>query len=108
MVAGDDDHANAGLAETQHAIGEEQAGSVVAPLPIENIPGDHNQPAVLLDGEPNQIIESPARSIIEACRAVLGLFGQPDEGAVEMQVSGVDKTEIDHCLPGLSPTSDSG
>jgi hypothetical protein len=76
-------------------------------LPIENIPGDHNQPAVLLDGERNQIIESPARSIIEACRAVLGLFGQPNEGAVEMQVSGVE-TEIDHCLPGSSPTIDSG
>jgi len=77
-------------------------------LPIENIPGDHNQPAVLFDGERDQIIEGPARGIIEACRALLGLPGQTDEGAVQMQVGGVDETEIDHRRPGSSPTGDAG
>src|SRR5579875_2210549 len=103
MIASNEDHPDASLPQPAHAADEEQASAVVTPLPIEDVSGDYDQPALLLDRERDEIVERLPRGIIETRRVILRLFGQAGERTVEMQIGGMEETETSHCLSDAKP-----
>jgi hypothetical protein len=93
VVAADPHDARAGLAQSGHLRGEEQAGRVVAPVTVVEIPGHEQQPRVLLQAQIDQVLERASRGTAHLRDGRSLVARESDQRAVEVQIGGVHDGE---------------
>lgn len=93
VVAGNRVDGNAGSLQTRHLAHEKQAGGVILPVAIEHIAGEQHEIHPLGECQCHQILERHPRRPAQGSnrRAVIGI--QPDQGAVDVAVGGVEEAE---------------
>jgi hypothetical protein len=90
VVAAQDDDRNLGLAQPAHLAHEEEPGRVVLPRAVVEVTGDQHQARLLVDGEAHHALEGAAGSATERLTRAPLVRLQPDEGAIEVDVGGVN------------------
>ena len=96
VVAVEQVDGNARGAEAAHLAGEEQAGLVVAPVAVVQVAGDDEERGLFFDGVSDKPLECVARGGADTFGGASLLSGEPLQGAVQMDVSGMKEAKGAH------------
>ncbi len=93
VIAVKQEDGDLGLRQPAHLLHEEESGLVVAPIAVVEVAGDDDEIDLVLDRLTDEVLERGARGGANpfGCRALLP--GQPLQGAVEMDVAGMDEAK---------------
>ncbi len=96
MVAGEEEYRDAGAGQPAHGSGKIQACAHVLPIAIVKIAGDDNKVHAAGDGLGDQLVEGGAWRAADILGRDAFIAGEALEGAVEVDVCGVEEGEAGH------------
>ena len=93
VVAADQEDLDAGVAEVGHPLDEPEAGVVVLPVAVVDVAGDQDEGDLLVDRQPDQVLQRPPGRPADLRRRAPLVPVEPAQGAVEVDVGGVEELE---------------
>ena len=93
MIAIEQEDGDIGLRQPAHLLHEEKAGLIVAPVAVIEVAGDDNEVDLVLDRLADEIIEGGAGRGANAFGRGALLPGKSLQGAVEMDIAGMDEAK---------------
>jgi hypothetical protein len=97
VVAADPQHLRADLTQARHLRREEQAGGVVAPLPVVEVPREQQHARVLVQAQLHQVLERAPGGSAHLGHGGALVAGKAAQGAVQVQIGRVDEREAHGC-----------
>lgn len=80
--------------QSSHLLGEEPAGSHRFPVAVVDIPGNQEKVDLLIDTKADQLPKSDASGVPKGFNGSIRERLEPEHGAVEMKVGGMDEFEV--------------
>ena len=93
VIAADEVDPDAGVAEVGHPPGEPEARVVVLPVAVVDVAGDEDEGDLLRDRQADQVLERPTGRPADLLDGAPLIPVEPPQGAVEVDVGGVEELE---------------